>query len=46
MLNLALAAREAVLDLRDDMAMRTVYDWGAFVFHGSLFWKEHDEDEQ
>lgn len=38
-LDLAVAVREAVLDLRDSPKTRTPYHWAAFVLHGSWFWK-------
>ena len=39
-LDLAVAVREAVLDLRESATTRIPYHWAAFVLHGSWFWKE------
>lgn len=38
-LNLAIAVREAVLDLRENVKTKEVCHWGAFVLHGSFFCK-------
>ena len=36
-LNLALAVRETVLDLREGARTKEVYHWAGFVLHGSFF---------
>jgi len=39
-LNLAIAVREAVLDLREGVRTKEVWHWGGFVLHGSFFCRD------
>ncbi|MCJ1403854.1 hypothetical protein MMC11_007077, partial [Xylographa trunciseda] len=40
LLNLAIAVREAVLDLREGVRTKEVWHWGGFVLHGSFFCRD------
>ena len=39
-LNLAVAVREAVLDLREGVRTKEVWHWGGFILHGSFFCRD------
>ena len=45
-LNLALAVRETVLDLREGAWTKEVYHWGGFVLHGSFFCRYAEKQDQ